>query len=77
MAYSRVVETVLRSEWVGLPEAEKRRFLREGGKVVNDPPQERKPVVLENGAILRSTFNKLSLREQREHVKSGKAVVHG
>jgi hypothetical protein len=67
---------ITRSEFLALSEREKRIFLR-SGTVTVDPPQERKPVVLENGAILRSTFNKLSLREQREHVKSGKAVVHG
>jgi hypothetical protein len=73
MAYSKVVETVLRSEWVGLPEAEKRRLLREGGKVVNDPPREPEPIP--EGAITRAYFDKLSPAEKRNAIKLGQRVV--
>lgn len=77
MTFSANVQKVLRSEWNGLPDAERRRLLREGATVVNDPPKPRAPVILEGGAVLRSDWEKMDAKARRDHVKAGKAVVNG
>nr|WP_294529269.1 hypothetical protein [uncultured Rhodopila sp.] len=65
--------TITRSEFMALPEREKRTFLQ-SGKVTVDPPREPARIELPEGALTRADWAKLSPDARRDHVKSGKGV---
>lgn len=71
-----------RQEWEQLPTDEQAQYLSRGGQIRDLNEDERRQArdairkeALAKGGILRSQWDKLSPREQAEHVRQGKAIV--
>jgi hypothetical protein len=71
-AFTKPVMTMLRSEWQALSAADKNRFLREGGKLVE--PQAVKPHH-KNGQLTRAGFDALTPKAKSEFFAQGKKII--